>query len=166
MGFARTIRLEPSRTGIGDPGNSSTWLQVNEMEELTSGNPGTAASRNLPVYMDKYKEIRGKRGADVYNPRTPAEKRNIVGAINNAREKIGKKAISEELFDYNNDKFFTGLDAQIQVMQEDRKSNDPYKYYVDHWKGKYKSEKGKTKVRDAMKNSESMFDLVRDGPKE
>jgi len=166
MGFARTIRLEPSRTGIGDPGNSSTWLQVNVMEELTSGNPGTAASRNLPVYMDKYKEIRGKRGADVYNPRTPAEKRNIVGAINNAREKIGKKAISEELFDYNNDKFFTGLDAQIQVMQEDRKSNDPYKYYVDHWKGKYKSEKGKTKVRDAMKNSDSMFDLVRDGPKE
>ena len=86
----RDIRLEPARTGIGDPGNRSTWLELYVRDELTSGNPGTAASRNLPVYMDKYKEIRGKRGVDIYNPRTPAEKKNIIRAINDAREKIGR----------------------------------------------------------------------------
>ena len=55
-GFAREVRLEPARTGIGDPNNVNTWLKLNVREEVTSGNPGTAASRNLPHVIEKYRK--------------------------------------------------------------------------------------------------------------
>ena len=152
-GFAREVRLEPARTGIGDPNNVNTWLKLNVREEVTSGNPGTAASRNLPHVIEKYR----KEGAEIFNPRTDSEKKGVIKRINEEREKQGKKAISEELFDYNNNKFLQGLDAQMAVMKEDRLRRDPYQEKLKESflsTEKYHGKKGQAKVRNAIEGSD------------
>ena len=162
-GFAREVRLEPARTGIGDPNNVNTWLKLNVREEVTSGNPGTAASRILPHVIEKYR----KEGAEIFNPRTDSEKKGVIKRINEEREKQGKKAISEELFDYNNNKFLQGLDAQMAVMKEDRLRRDPYQEKLKESflsTEKYHGKKGQAKVRNAIEGSDSIFDIYSKGP--
>ncbi len=158
----RNVQLEPARTGVGNPNDASTWISFNVMEEATSGSPGTAASRNVPAIIDKYT----KEGASIFNPRTPTEKAAVINIINKEREKRELKPITEELFDYNNDKFFQGIDARLAVMKEDRLRQDPYKELMQGWKEKYHGAKGQAKVRDAIEGSDSMFDIWTNGPKQ
>ena len=158
-----TVRLEPSRTGIGDPNKPNTWLKFNVLEEATTGEPGTAASRNVPAIIEKYRK---EGDAQIFNPRTPAEKKNIIAVINREREKREMKPISEELFDQNNNRFFKSLDAQMAVMKEDRLRRNPYKELVEGWTEKYHGKKGQAKVRNAIEGSDSMFDIFTKGPKQ
>ena len=157
----RNVQLEPARTGVGDPNDASTWISFNVMEEATSGSPGTAASRNLPAIIEKYT----KEGAAIFNPRTPTEKSAVINIINKEREKRELRPITEELFDYNNNKFFEGIDARLAVMKEDRLRQDPYKELMQGWKEKYHGAKGQAKVRAAIEGSDSIFDLWTYGPK-
>lgn len=159
-GFAKKVRLEPARTGLGNPQDPSTWLTLNVMEEATTGNPGTAASRNVPAFIEKYKQ----EGAEIFSPRTDNEKKGVINFINKEREKQGKNAISEELFDYNNDRFLKSLDAQMAVAKEDRLRRDPYRELYEGFTEKYHGKKGQAKVKNAVEGSDSVFDIFTKGP--
>ena len=149
------IELLPQQTGLSGP----RYITVEKEIVQRSIDPDTGQDRALPKISKTLYDTRSS--FPLFVPRTEQEANNLIKLINEERKKENKNPITVNQFNYVSDQLANALQAQEAVVEEMKRRENPYKYYVKKFKDGYDPKKH----RQAIEGSSSIFQLFRDPKK-
>ena len=149
------VELLPQQTGLSGP----RYITVEKQIVRRSIDPETGEDRALPRVSNILYDQRSS--FPLFVPRTEAEGNNLIKMINKERAKENKNPITLNQFNYVSDQLANALQAQETVIEEMKRRENPYKYYVKKFKDGYDPQKH----RQAIEGSSSIFQLFRDPKK-